>query len=270
MRVILRIVTALLAGLLLSGCVASVDAGSMTTSQPTSSAGGTAVVARMDITPILTLPAIVSDATVLEVTAARSGVYGVNDAGQPVVHDDAGATHVVGPAGLQLVENIAKPGDAVVPGLPVARMRAPGFSIVAEVSGADLLRFLVTPEGARAQISGAGAPFQCLLLDPVPSPSAGSEATRFVACRVPTEATALSGLSAILAVQFPGKRGVLALPVEAVAGSLDSASVFIETPTGPLEKTIRVGISDGLYIEVREGLLEGETVLLPSPSLLGQ
>lgn len=269
MRVTLRIAIAMLAGLLLSSCVAEVDGGSLTTSRPMPSSAGTAVVARMDITPVLTLPATVSDTVVLDVTADRPGTYEVTSSGQPVIRDNDGQAHGLGPVGLQMVENIATPGDVVVPGLPVVRMRAPGFSVLAEVSGADLLRFLVTPQGAKAQISGAGAPFECSLWDPVPSRTTASETIRFVACRVPHEAIALSGLSAILAIQFPGELNVLSLPVEAVAGSIDSASVFIDTPNGPVEKAIRVGVSDGLRIEIREGLREGETVLLPSPTLLG-
>lgn len=259
----------MLAGLLLSGCVTPVNGGAVTDGGMPSSSRGTAVVARMDITPILTLPATVADAVVLEVTADRPGTYLVDQAGKPAIRDDDGGTHVLGRPGMEFIESIAAPGDVVVPGLPVARMRAPGFSIVAEVSGADLLRFLATPGGARAQISGAGAPFDCLLLSPVPSPSAGSDNTRFVACGVPSEATALSGLNAILAVRFAGKQNVLSLPIEAVAGTIESATVFVDAAEGPIEKSIQVGISDGLHIEVRGGLVEGDVVLLPSPSLLG-
>ena len=143
-----------------------------------------------------------------------------------------------------------------------------GFVLVAEVAGTDLLRFTTTPSATKAQISGSGAPFTCELLDDRPSLS-NDGVTRFVACRVPEDQLVVAGLTGLLAVSFPGRTDVPALPIEAVAGSLSNASVFVRQEGELVEQRITVGVTDGVFIEILEGLSEGQIVELPSPNLLG-
>ena len=265
MTVRLRALSLVLA-LGLSGCV-----GGQSSAHPDSvptTAPATAVVTATDITPVLTLPGTVRSAVVFAATAALAGTVGVTSDGSLVIIDNNGVSHPVAPAGAHTVELLVQEGDSVVAGLPLARMNYPGFVLVAEVAGADLLRFVQDPVGAKAQVTGSGGPFTCDLLDPVPS-SSDQEEPGFIACRVPDDQQVIEGLTGVVAVRFPGKSGVPALPVEAVAGTVSSASVFVVDGDGVREVVVRVGVTDGLNIEIVSGIDLGRVVRIPSPTLLG-
>jgi hypothetical protein len=62
---------------------------------------------------------------------------------------------------------------------------------------------------------------------------------------------------------------VLALPIEAVAGSIDAGRVLLRDHTGAAVLTeVSLGITDGAWIEITAGLAKGDTVEMPSPSLI--
>lgn len=81
-----------------------------------------------------------------------------------------------------------------------------------------------------------------------------------------TDAYLRAGYSANADIIVEEKTGVLLLPERVVTIDGDSATVRLPAATPdaePEERTIRIGLSDGLNIEVLEGLDEGDQVLQP-------
>jgi hypothetical protein len=64
-------------------------------------------------------------------------------------------------------------------------------------------------------------------------------------------------------------RDVLILPVTAVAGESDQGYVTLLEDGRPVRRDVRLGLTDGLNVEIRAGLAEGDRVLVPPEDPLG-
>jgi HlyD family secretion protein len=65
---------------------------------------------------------------------------------------------------------------------------------------------------------------------------------------------------------------VLTVPVEAIVGSAEMGKTrkcFVMTPEGPKEREVIIGMSNDKEVEIRDGLKEGEEVVLNPRSLVG-
>jgi hypothetical protein len=235
---------------------------------PSTPAISQAVVDVGDITPVISLPAEVSSDTSYDITA--------NTAGTAVIHNGTLFVDAAGGASTPVVFQaldsdrvfLVPDGSAVTAGLPIASAHYRGFALTAEVSGATRLRLRTAPESARAQIEGSGAPFDCVLLDPRPTLSEDGTASN-IGCIVPAEQSVIVGLAGVVALRFATVKGVLRLPIEAVAGTVKSASVYVKKDGKLAEVKIEVGATDGSMIQVISGLKKGDVVQIPSPSLIG-
>ena len=231
--------------------------------------GTSAKVATGSITPIITLEGEVRAPVDFQITADFDGTVRLDDANTMKILDQNGKAQKITDLPDVTYVPIQAEGSRVKKGLPLAQAQYSSFALVAPITGADLLRMIDVPKGVRAQISGLGAPFVCNLLDDRPSSGSvdASGQERFVACAIPDDQTVISGLRGLIAIQFESRVDVLVLPVEAVAGTLDSGSVYVEENGQRVEKQVELGASDGHNIEIVSGLDEGQEVLFPSPSL---
>jgi HlyD family secretion protein len=77
------------------------------------------------------------------------------------------------------------------------------------------------------------------------------------------------GMSASVTIYTDTKADdVLAIPVQAVLGNNQNGFFcFTLTPEGPLEKPIKLGVSNEKMIEIKDGLNEGDVVVLNPKSL---
>lgn len=84
------------------------------------------------------------------------------------------------------------------------------------------------------------------------------------AIKVPEGVTIRSGYSANAEIVLEKAEGVLALPESAVEFVKDSTFVYVLTDSVPRQlferRTVQTGISDGIKIEIKEGLNKGEVV----------
>ncbi len=71
-----------------------------------------------------------------------------------------------------------------------------------------------------------------------------------------------SGMSATARFGNGGPRQVLAVPREAIVGSLQDARVYVVKDGKALLKSVRTGQILGSYVEIAEGLREGETIVV--------
>ncbi|MCU1471344.1 MAG: hypothetical protein JWQ39_2493 [Glaciihabitans sp.] len=242
-------------------------------SKTTTAPSTTARVVRGDVTPVLTIDGTVGSGTSVDITSHVAGTF---------VVDSVGALSVVGARGRSypiklskeyrdvtaLQPNLAK----VVPGLPLVRATYAGFTLQAELSPVDLLKFTSAPVSAKAQIIGTGGPFDCVLLDPRPTPGSGgnSGGAASISCAIPSSEKVIAGLSGILAIRFASTHNALVLPIAAVAGTRDQGEVYLKTAHGPVTTSVTLGATDGFRIVVTAGLSEGDVVYVPSPTLLNE
>lgn len=223
-----------------------------------------------------------------EVIQVDVGVGSVVEAGQQV-----GIVKGLNSAGRTVTESIVAPVAGTVSafsivvnqqttaGTVVAQIAPPGFYVTASVQPIDRYRLLEAPAEAQVTVTGGPAPFTCTALtvrtplagadsgggeDPGmggdPSLGAGSGTT--ARCTVPAEVTVFPELAAQLTISAGVAEDVLLVPVTAVLGSAESGVVYVVTDpeTGATEeRPVTLGLSDGVNVEIVEGLEEGELVL---------
>ena len=76
------------------------------------------------------------------------------------------------------------------------------------------------------------------------------------------------GMTAQVEILVTQLDDVLAVPVQAVVEAQGKEFVFVVTPDGPVQREVKLGITNQKLIEVKEGLKEGEEVALNWSSLL--
>ena len=165
------------------------------------------------------------------------------------------------------------------------------FTAVANISADLQFRMLDQPSQATVSIAGGPAPFDCGKIeigavegdqapdaaqpdplyadDPYAPPVEGgnSPVTGQLRCAVPEDQKVFAGLSADITVVSGSAEDVLVLPVTAVRGDYATGIVYLPNDSGdPVEQPVELGLTDGVMIEIKSGLNEGDTVLEYVPS----
>lgn len=83
----------------------------------------------------------------------------------------------------------------------------------------------------------------------------------------PSALRLIEGLPGLLAIRTAEASGVVALPVQAVAGVSQRGQVYVVSKGVRVVREVTLGITDGTYIQIVSGLRAGEVVALPSPSI---
>ena len=199
-------------------------------------------------------------------------IKGTNSAGRAItVSIEAPATGTI--SAFSIVAN-----QTTTAGTVVAQIAPPGFYITAAVQPTDRYRLVDAPTEATVTVSGGPAPFTCTSLtvttplagagtgsgadDPATGdPGAGSGTT--ARCVVPADVTVFPDLVAQLTISAGIAENVLVVPVTAVLGAAESGVVYVvDAETGETEeRSVTLGLSDGINVEVVDGLTEGELVM---------
>lgn len=79
---------------------------------------------------------------------------------------------------------------------------------------------------------------------------------------LPAEAGLLPGMSAEVEITVAEHENVLLIPVAAVVDRDDGSFCWVQAPSGPVRKRIRIGDSNEIFSIVEEGLQSGDIVLL--------
>lgn len=199
-------------------------------------------------------------------------VKGVNSAGRTVtVAITAPVAGTV--SALSIVVN-----QQTTAGTVVAQIAPPGFYVTATVQPTDRYRLAGAPAEATVTVSGGPAPFTCTNLT-VTTPLAGSgtgggddpgagdpgtASGTTARCTVPAEVTVFPDLTAQLTISAGVAENVLVVPVTAVLGSAESGVVYVITDPETVEseeREVTLGLSDGVNVEIVDGLDEGELVM---------
>ncbi|SBW28092.1 hypothetical protein FDG2_5530 [Candidatus Protofrankia californiensis] len=141
-----------------------------------------------------------------------------------------------------------------------------GFDIVASVQPVDLAyRLIEPPAGIQAAILGGPTGFPCAYKGLVAASSEGgpSAVGTSVRCGIPSSVRAVAGLSATIVIALDAGRVAPALPLSAVVGSAQQGQVVVVSPDGRARsvRTVTLGVSDPMWMEIRDGLSPGDQVL---------
>jgi multidrug efflux pump subunit AcrA (membrane-fusion protein) len=79
-------------------------------------------------------------------------------------------------------------------------------------------------------------------------------------------------MSAEVSIHVDGIKDILAVPLQAIIGGAEMGAkrkIFVKTPTGYAERDVTLGLYNEKVVEVRDGLTEGEEIVLNPKVLLG-
>lgn len=158
-------------------------------------------------------------------------------------------------------------GQSFAIGDPIAQIAPSAYYVSGSIPPDQLYRLIKKPKSATVTIAGGPAPFECTQLA-ISSPLAGADAEvgaaggPMVTCSVPRKVTVFPGLTAKIAIPGGSADGVLVVPTTAVEGIAGSGNVYVLTEDGAEEpKPVKLGLTDGTFVEITEGLAEGDMIL---------
>lgn len=163
-------------------------------------------------------------------------------------------------------------GQVVGIGDVVGQVAPQNFNVTATIAPEQLYRLTEQPTEAQVTVQGGPAPFACtnlIIITPVPGegggdgtgdPSAGGGTT--VRCAVPGDVRVFPGLVADMTIAGGIAENVLTVPMTAVQGAADTGIVYVIAEDGSQEeRPVTLGLNDGINVEIKTGLEEGEMVL---------
>lgn len=246
---------------------------------PIGTASPTTAVVRVDtIQSVIVLSGVIVPKPALPLPATASGsVMSIRvNVGESVKQKDP-VVVVARPTGLQaeivspvdgtVTSVVVATGELVKQGQTVATVAPARYLASATVPPDLLYRLYAPPLSIKTQIDKGPGPFDCPLIalgiktdtavDPLNAPVE-------LTCDVPATVRAFAGVRVRLGVTTGRVDRALTLPVEAVAGTADSGAVTLILPNGErVERSVRLGLTDGLRVQILEGLSAGDVVLNP-------
>ncbi|WP_162907246.1 hypothetical protein [Allorhizocola rhizosphaerae] len=236
-------------------------------------------VKRGDIVSVVTIDAVIEARPRYTVSAPVESVIRPSDGMNAGRQVSAGAAlgsadgqELVAPEDSVIVQWLVPAGAKVKARIPVVVLQHNGFGALAKLPPAHAYRMYDGPTSAKLQIIGGPGPAECRPVEaeqpaiaPAPPNAGGVPLT--ILCLLTKDGKAIAGLSAIVALHTAQRRDVLVLPVEAVAGDQTRGSVAKVLDGKPVLTEVKLGISDGVMIEIVGGLAEGDAVLAFGPNL---
>ena len=144
---------------------------------------------------------------------------------------------------------------------------------VVEVDGiVDEVDVLSLREGVRAEVTLDALPSRRLegtLTEIAPAALSQQGVVSYpirVSLELPRRMDPREGLSAVANIVLREERNVLRVPQQALQGSFDEPMVKVKTTLGFEERSVTLGDTDGYWVAIREGLEEGDQVVVQTAS----
>jgi multidrug efflux pump subunit AcrA (membrane-fusion protein) len=149
-------------------------------------------------------------------------------------------------------------GQPTTVGTETYKLTPARYHLLATVDPVQLYRLVNTPSEATVTITGGPAPFACTGV----RVQVSAEGTASVRCAIPTDQTVFAGLPATMDLALGQVEDALVIPVTAVQGGAGSGNVWVDAADGsePEERAVKLGVNDGVIVEVTEGLAEGDSI----------
>lgn len=156
-------------------------------------------------------------------------------------------------------------GQGASVGVELLKLTPARFHVLSTVQPVQLYRLIGAPSEASVTIQGGPAPFTCTGL----KVQVAEDGTTSVRCAIPADQVVFAGLQAQLEINIGTVSAALLVPTTAVKGGAGSGVVWVDAGDGSEleERTITLGVSDGTFVEVTEGLTAGEQIRQFVPGL---
>jgi RND family efflux transporter MFP subunit len=144
---------------------------------------------------------------------------------------------------------------------------------IIEVDGiVDEVDVLSLREGVRAEVTLDALPgrrLEGILTEIAPAALSQQGVVSYpirISLELPRRMEPREGLSAVANIVLREERNVLRVPQQALRGSFDEPVVKVKTLLGFEERSVTLGDTDGYWVAIREGLEEGEQVVVETSS----
>lgn len=193
-------------------------------------------------------------------TVAAGQVLVTIKQGYPVKNVD-----VVAPEAGDVSELGVVNGQASSVGGDLMKLTPARYHVLSTVEPVQLYRLLGAPTEASVTIQGGPAPFTCTGL----KVQVAEDGTTSVRCAIPPTEVVFAGLQAELGIDIGTVSDALIVPTTAVKGGAGSGVVWIDAGDGSelQEREVVLGVSDGTFVEVTEGLEQGDMIRQFVPGL---
>jgi multidrug efflux pump subunit AcrA (membrane-fusion protein) len=168
-------------------------------------------------------------------------------------------------------------GQVFSVGDPMGQIAPPTFTASGSILPEQLYRLLEEPTEAQVTINGGPAPFTCKGVK-ISAPLAGAgdgeggegAGGPTVSCAIPGDVKVFAGLTAEIVIAGGIAENVLVVPMTSVEGVAETGNVYIVLEDGTTElREVTLGMNDGVSVEVKTGLVEGEMILQFVPGAEG-
>lgn len=196
------------------------------------------------------------------VTAVHVGEGATVAAGQALFtvrqEDPRADIDVLAPEGGDVSEIALVKGQAVSVGTESYTLTPARYHLLATVEPVQLYRLVNAPTEGTVTIAGGPAPFVCTGV----RVQVSAEGTASVRCAIPGDQTVFAGLPATMDLALGQVEDALVIPVTAVQGGAGTGNVWVDAGDGaePEERAVKLGVNDGVMVEVVEGLEEGDSI----------
>ena len=173
---------------------------------------------------------------------------------------------VTAPSGGTLSSVAVIVGQSTTIGESIAKIAPPSFHVSATLAPEQQYRLLNQPTEAQVQVLGGPAPFTCTGLTITTALAGAGEGDSgpgtVLTCAVPADVRVFAGLSAEVTIAGGIAENVMTVPITAVEGTSETGNVYFVLPDGSTElRPVTLGINDGINVEVKEGIAEGDLIL---------
>ncbi|WP_277208816.1 secretion protein HlyD [Isoptericola croceus] len=150
---------------------------------------------------------------------------------------------------------------------------SPGtLSVQGILTAEQQYRLIGSSDDAEVTLKGGPAPFTCKKVT-IGAAAAGADlaepaadATGTVTCRIPNKITAFAGQGAEIVLTNGDAQDVVVAPISAVLGTTQSGKVWlVDGAAEPAEQEVALGLTDGVHIEITDGLTAGDQILEFTP-----
>lgn len=226
-----------------------------------------------DLTSVVVISGVTVAQPSVTASVAADGVLTQDvEVGSPVTAGEqigavAGAA-VLAPGDGVLVAWLVDRGTAVLGDVPLAVVRYAGMGAQVQVPADLAYRVYSTPTSGAATIDGGPGGVACTIAPLAdPPPAEVDQAQPWFDCLLPAGTRTLPGLGAQVGLATASVPDALALPVESVLGSGGTGTVTRVEGDRRTVVTVTLGISDGSFVQVLDGLVKGDTVERLAPGL---
>ena len=224
------------------------------------------------IRPVDLIPIRATAKGTIEKVSAHSG--STVTAGQGIfrLKTAAGTSEVIAPANGIVVSIAVEEGQAISIGDELAVVAPAAYVAQAQVAPELLYRLYREPDEIAVQIDHGPAPFACTFESLGTDPGGGNplDAPVYLTCAVPRDVRVFAGIRARVVVTTGHVQNVVTVPVEAVSGGADTGLVWVVgTNAQSSPRTVTLGLTDGVRIQIVSGLTIGDRILEFPPDTNG-